>query len=81
MATADEQIRVSRTVKRLLDHRRRDDESYNDALKRILGEDGERDLLAGFDRWSDDHADRVREIHEKQRNQSLERMNQLAETE
>ena len=81
MATADEQIRVSRTVKRLLDHRRRDGESYNDALERILGHEGKRDLLAGFGRWSDEHADRVRETHEKQRAQSQERMSRLAETE
>ncbi|PSP97934.1 hypothetical protein BRC89_09740 [Halobacteriales archaeon QS_4_70_19] len=59
MATADEQIRVSDTVKRELDRRRRDGESYNDVLQRMLEDD--RDLLAGFGRWSDEQADRVRE--------------------
>lgn len=58
MATADEQIHVSDGVKRELDRRRREGESYNDVLARILDED--RDLLAGFGRWSDDLAERVR---------------------
>jgi predicted CopG family antitoxin len=49
---------VSDAVKRELDRRRWEDESYNDVLKRIL-EDEDRDLLAGFGRWSDDQADRV----------------------
>ncbi|QZP38229.1 antitoxin VapB family protein [Halobaculum magnesiiphilum] len=65
MATADEQIRVSDSVKRELDRRRRDGESYNDVLQRLLEDD--RDLLAGFGRWSDDHADRVRAARKQSR--------------
>lgn len=65
MATADEQIRVSDSVKRELDRRRRDGESYNDVLQRLLEDD--RDLLAGFGRWSDDHADRVRSARKQSR--------------
>ena len=81
MATADEQIRVSGRVKRILDRRRREGESYNDVLERILDEDDDRDLLAGFGRWSDDHADRVREAREKEKAQSKERMRRLAGSE
>jgi predicted CopG family antitoxin len=78
MATADEQIRVSGRVKRELDRRRREGESYNDVLERIL-EDGDRDLLAGFGRWSDEHAERVREAREKAEQESKERMRRLTE--
>ena len=77
MATADEQIRVSDTVKRQLDRRRREGESYNDVLQRML-EDG-RDLLAGFGRWSDEHADRVREARETSKQKSNDRMGRLAD--
>ena len=79
MATADEQIRVSDTVKRELDRRRREGESYNDVLRRILEDD--RDLLAGFGRWSDEHADRVREAREKSKQKSKDRMRRPADNE
>jgi len=79
MATADEQIRVSDAVKRELDRRRREGESYNDVLERLL--DDERDLLAGFGRWSDEQAERVREAHESSKQKSKKRMRRLADTE
>lgn len=75
MATADEQIRVSDTVKRELDRRRREGESYNDVLQRMLDDD--RDLLAGFGRWSDEHTERVRESREKSKQKSKDRMRRL----
>lgn len=78
MATANEQIRVSDRVKKQLDRRRRDGESYNDVLERILDEDGERDLLAGFGRWSDEHADYVREQREQAKEKRKARMRRLA---
>ncbi len=78
MGTADEQIRVSETVKRKLDRQRREGESYNDVLERLLVED-DRDLLAGFGRWSDEHADRVREARERSNERSKERMRRLTE--
>lgn len=81
MATADEQIRVTGRVKRLLDQRRREGESYNDVLERILEAKTDRDFLAGFGRWSDEQADRVREARERQKEESKERMRQLAENE
>jgi len=77
MATADEQIRVSDTVKRELDRRRQEGESYNDVLERLL--DDERDLLAGFGRWSDEQAERVRKQREEFRRKSKERMRRLGE--
>lgn len=79
MGTADEQIRVSNTVKQELNRRRRDGESYNDVLERIL--EDERDLLAGFGRWSDEHANRVREARQKSKERSKERMRRLADDE
>jgi predicted CopG family antitoxin len=75
MATADEQIRVSDAVKRELDRRRREGESYNDVLERLLDE--ERDLLAGFGRWSDEHAERVRAAREQSKRKSKDRMRRL----
>lgn len=77
MGTATEQIRVSDEVKRELDRRRREDESYNDVLRRILDED--RDLLAGAGFWSDEEAERVREGRQRYKEKSKERMRRLAE--
>lgn len=77
MATADEQIRVSDGVKRELDRRRREGESYNDVLERILDED--RDLLAGFGRWSDDHAELVRAERQQSKAERKQRMQRLVE--
>jgi len=74
MATADEQIRVTDRVKRLLDRQRREGESYNDVLERILEAETDRDLLAGFGRWSDEQADRVREARERRKEESKEQM-------
>lgn len=78
MASADRQIRVSDRVKRELDRRRRDDESYNDVLERLL-EDEERDLLAGFGTWSDEQAERARAVREEAKEASKQRMQRLAD--
>jgi predicted CopG family antitoxin len=77
MATADEQIRVSKRTKRKLDELKREGESYEDVLARLL--EGERDLLAGFGRWSSDHADRVRAARERYEKRSKERTERLPE--
>jgi predicted CopG family antitoxin len=74
MATADEQIRVSDRVKRILDRRRREGESYNDVLERVLGEDDEGDFYDGFGRWSDEQAERVREEREQAKEKRKARM-------
>ena len=78
MATADEQIRVSERVKRELDRRRRAGESYNDVLERVLEE--ERDLLAGFGAFKGtDRGEAMREMHERGKEQSRERIEAMAQ--
>lgn len=70
--SADKTIRVSDRVKSLIDDRRREGESYNDALERILG--GERDLTDGMGFWSDsDAADEAREVHDRGKRKTMER--------
>jgi hypothetical protein len=77
MGEADEQIRVSETVKREIERRRREGESYNDALERMFSTD--RDLLAGFGRWSHTRADRARETREAYEEKSIERTRRRSE--
>jgi predicted CopG family antitoxin len=79
MAAADEQIRVSGRVKRELDRRRREGESYNDVLERVLDEDRVGDFYDGFGRWSDEHAERVREARRKSKEKRKQRMRERAE--
>jgi predicted CopG family antitoxin len=68
MGSATEQIRVSDEIKRELERRKRDDESFNDVLKRVLEDD--RDLLAGFGSWSDEQAEHAREVRQKGKSKS-----------
>ena len=79
MGAADEQIRVSESVKREIERRRRDGESYNDVLERMFSPAGDRDFLAGFGRWSDERADRDREVREKYKEKSNKRMRRRSE--
>lgn len=81
MGTADEQIRVSAGVKRELDRRRREGESYNDVLERLFGTDRERDLLAGAGFWSSDKAEQVRGTSRKYKEKSDGRMRRPSEDE
>ncbi|MEF8821177.1 MAG: antitoxin VapB family protein [Halovenus sp.] len=74
MATADEQIRVSDRVKQELDRLRREGESYNDVLERVLEDEREGDFYDGFGRWSDEHADRIREQRQTAKEKRKERM-------
>ena len=74
MGAADEQIRVSDTVKREIDRRKREGESYNDVLERLFSIDRDRDLLAGFGRWSDERAARARSTREESEKESIARM-------
>jgi predicted CopG family antitoxin len=76
MNTADEQIRVSAETKRELERRKREGESYDDVVKRLLKDD--RDLLAGFGSWSDERAERAREVRRKGKEKSKERMGRVA---
>ena len=71
---AEEQIRVSGRVKREIERRRREGESYNDVLERILDEDGIGDFYDGFGRWSDEDAERVREGRRQAKEKRKRRM-------
>ncbi|PSP77869.1 hypothetical protein BRC81_09335 [Halobacteriales archaeon QS_1_68_20] len=78
MGAADEQIRVSNRVKLELDRRRRDGESYNDVLERVLDEDDGGDFYAGFGRWSAEEAERVREQRRTAKEKRKRRMEKLS---
>ena len=81
MGTATEQIRVSDAVKREIERRRREDESYNDVLERLFGtaRDRDRDLLAGAGFWSSETAERARETREASEEKSIDRMRRRSE--
>ncbi|WP_327051937.1 antitoxin VapB family protein [Halomicrococcus gelatinilyticus] len=79
MGVADEQIRVSKTVKRKIERHRREGESYNDVLERLLGEKDVGDFDDGFGRWSDDEADRVRDGRQKAKEKRKRRMQERIE--
>jgi hypothetical protein len=79
MGVADEQIRVSATVKREIERRMREGESYNDVLERILAEEDAGDFYDGFGRWSDEEADRVREGRRKAKEKRKRRTRERAE--
>lgn len=80
MGTANEQIRVSGGVKRELKKRRRGNESYNDVLERVLGEQ-EGDFYDGFGAFEGtDRGSAMRAIHEKGKEKSKERVRRMAES-
>lgn len=74
MGTADDQIRVSETVKRKLERYQREGESYNDTLNRILSEQPVSSFADGFGRWSDEKAERVRKQRQKAKEERKRRM-------
>lgn len=65
MATADEQIRVSERVKAALDSFRREGESYNDVLERLLADRGDAEFEDGFGVLDEDDARAIRERRER----------------
>lgn len=77
MATADQQIRVSDRVKEKLDRRRREGESYNDVLERLLSENAEADFYDGFGILADEEADWIREKREAAKEKRKERTHRL----
>lgn len=81
MGAADEQIRVSDSVKREIERRRREGESYNDVLERLFSTDRDRDLLAGAGFWSADEAEAARETRRKYEEASKTRMRRRADRE
>lgn len=72
MATANEQIRITEAMKEELNRRRREGESYNDVLERLVKND--RDLFAGFGMWSDEKAQQVREQRQANKEKRKRRM-------
>ena len=64
-------------MKREIERRRREGESYNDVLERMFSTD--RDLLAGYGRWSDTRADRARETRDAYEEKSIERTRRRSE--
>jgi len=80
MGAATEQIRVSETVKRTLERHRRGDESYNDALERILDAADTGDFYDGFGMLSDEEADWIREKREEAKEKRNRRMRRPGET-
>lgn len=78
MGVADEQIRVSESVKRMIDHHRREGESYNDVLERLLEEATTGDFSEGFGRWTEEEADRVRENRQEAKDDRKRRMRERA---
>lgn len=80
MGVASEQIRISEAVKRRIDRERREGESYNDVLERLLDEDAG-DFDDGFGRWSDEDAERVRERRQEVKAERKRRMRERSGTE
>jgi len=79
MGTANKQIRVSESIKRELDQRRREGESFNDVLERLLDDD--RDLLAGFGSFTGtDRAEALRTLHGQGAEKSVARVSAMAES-
>ena len=74
MASATDHIRISEKVKKMLDRRKREGESYNDVVERLLSEQPESDFYDGFGRWSDDEAERVRTGRREAREKQKDRM-------
>ncbi|MFC6873936.1 antitoxin VapB family protein [Halobellus marinus] len=79
MATADEQIRISDRVKKRLDSRRREGESYNDVLDRLLGETTDSDFEDGFGLLSETDGEWIREQRAKAKDERKERMHGLGD--
>jgi hypothetical protein len=77
MATAGEQIRVSVQVKRILDRQRREGESYNDVLERVLAETAGTDFYDGFGMLSADEANWITDKRNEATASRKERMRQL----
>ncbi|CCQ33099.1 hypothetical protein HTIA_0961 [Halorhabdus tiamatea SARL4B] len=66
-------------MKRELNRLRRENESYNDVLERVLDEEKLGDFYDGFGRWSDEEADRVREARRKSQEKRKQRLRERAE--
>lgn len=73
---ADEHVRVSRETKERLRRRKREGESFNDVIERLLDDD--RDLLAGFGAASERDGDTLAETVARRKEQSRRRIDDYA---
>lgn len=71
------QIRISPENYERLARRKRDDESFDDVIDRLLDDD--RNLLAGFGTASEERSERAHEARERSKRKSKERIARLAE--
>lgn len=76
--SANEHIRVSEEIKERLRRRKRDDESFNDVITRLLNED--RNLLAGFGAADDREGETLAETVARRKERSQQRINDLTES-
>lgn len=79
MATADEQIRISDRVKKRLDSRRREGESYNDVLNRLLGETTDSDFEDGFGILVEEEGAWINEQREEAKEERKDRTRRLGD--
>lgn len=76
--SANEHIRVSEETKERLRRRKRDDESFNDVITRLLDDD--RDLLAGFGAADNRAGETLAETIARRKERSQRRIENLAES-
>jgi predicted CopG family antitoxin len=76
--SANEHIRVSEETKERLCRRKRNDESFNDVITRLLDED--RDLLSGFGAADDREGETLAETVARRKERSQQRIDDLAES-
>jgi predicted CopG family antitoxin len=68
-------VRVSEKTKKRLRRWKRDDESFNDVITRLLDED--RDLLAGFGAGDDRDGERLAETVARRKEHSQQQIDEL----
>lgn len=73
---SSKQIRISPENYERLARRKRDNESFDDVIDRLLDDD--RNLLAGFGTASEERTERAREVREQSERTSEDRIAQLA---
>jgi predicted CopG family antitoxin len=74
---ADDHVRISSGTKERLRRRKREGESFNEVIERLLDED--RDLLAGFGAAEDRDGDTLAETVAHRKERSERRVDRLAE--
>ncbi|WP_245545424.1 antitoxin VapB family protein [Halomicrobium katesii] len=73
-------MRVSECIKKRLDNRRRESESYNDVLDRLIEDTTESDFDDGFGILSEKQGEWIREKRVKAKEDRKERLRDLGNT-